>query len=88
MRIRLDDQILAAFEDAFPEIATSDEGLKRINEDDMKSPEGKTKWRAMMSLFEKSGEAYSILVSPRIFIDSLPHDSGRLQFWNADTSRL
>lgn len=54
-RHRFDDEIVEAFEKAFPEIATDEERLKKINEDEMKSPDGKARWRAYMAPFEKMG---------------------------------
>jgi hypothetical protein len=60
-----DDEILSAFENTFPEIALDDERLKKINEDEMKSPEGKEKWRGLMKGFEKNG--WSLPLSVLIF---------------------
>ncbi|GAA6044246.1 hypothetical protein JCM8097_002197 [Rhodosporidiobolus ruineniae] len=49
-----DAQISAAFEKAFPEyLANGGEKLKQLNEDEMKSPEGKKRWREFMMPFEK-----------------------------------
>lgn len=46
---------MEAFETSFPELAKDDERLKIISEDEMKSPDGKSRWRAFMAPFDKTG---------------------------------
>jgi hypothetical protein len=49
---RWDDVILASFYKEFPEYL-DDAKLKKVSEDEMKSPEGKKRWRNFMMPFEK-----------------------------------
>lgn len=46
---------MEAFTLAFPELANDDARLRIINEDEMKSPDGKARWRAFMMPFEGKG---------------------------------
>ncbi|WFD32701.1 D-lactate dehydrogenase (cytochrome) [Malassezia sp. CBS 17886] len=50
---KFDDEITAAFEQTFPELYANDDGIRHIDEDAMKSKEGKEKWRAFIAQFEK-----------------------------------
>jgi hypothetical protein len=48
----LDDEIYDDFLESFPEYASKEwDGV--INEDEMKSPEGKRRWREFMMRYEK-----------------------------------
>jgi hypothetical protein len=53
---RYDDEIVEAFTAAFPEIVGDDERIKKVNEDEMKSADGKARWRACMKSFESHPE--------------------------------
>ncbi|KAI5480826.1 Yst0336-like domain protein [Pseudohyphozyma bogoriensis] len=53
-----DDLLMEAFAAAFPELQ-SDERLSKINEDEMKSPENKKRWRAFMMPFENLVDDYN-----------------------------
>ncbi|GAA6008071.1 hypothetical protein JCM10207_007017 [Rhodosporidiobolus poonsookiae] len=53
-----DDEIMEAFEKAFPDYQ-SDERLRVLSEDEMKSPEGKKRWREFMMPFEKKIDEYN-----------------------------
>jgi hypothetical protein len=49
---RLDDEIYKDFINSFPEYASFDwDGV--VNEDEMKSPKGKERWREFMMRYEK-----------------------------------
>ncbi|KAH8920157.1 DUF757-domain-containing protein [Atractiella rhizophila] len=51
---RHDDEIYSALKEKFPEIAENRDGkLQTVDEEDMKSKEGKEKWRDFMKPFEK-----------------------------------
>ncbi|WFD28486.1 D-lactate dehydrogenase (cytochrome) [Malassezia nana] len=50
---KLDDEIMADFEETFPELAKNDEAIRKIDEDEMKSPSGKEKWRNFINKYEK-----------------------------------
>ncbi|POW17152.1 hypothetical protein PSHT_06457 [Puccinia striiformis] len=53
---KLDEEILSEFKLAFPEMAENKDGkLQKINESDLKSPEGKEAWRKYIKLFETTG---------------------------------
>ncbi|KAF2751991.1 DUF757-domain-containing protein [Sporormia fimetaria CBS 119925] len=52
---KLDDEIYKHFKEAFPEFDAS----KPINEDDMKSKEGKEKWRNFINQYEKKVDDYN-----------------------------
>ena len=54
-RRRMDDEIVEAFTAAFPELANDDEALKVVKEADMKSVEGKKRWREFMTPFDGKG---------------------------------
>lgn len=49
-----DDQIYKAFRDTFPDLK-----VDKINEDELKSPEGKQKWRPFCEQFKDVVEDYS-----------------------------
>lgn len=56
---KLDDEILTSLAEKFPESFSQDNiktGVKKINEDEMKSEEGKKKWRAWMESWEGKSE--------------------------------
>ncbi|KAM0793632.1 hypothetical protein ACM66B_001064 [Microbotryomycetes sp. NB124-2] len=53
-----DDEILEAFEKAFPELQ-SDEKLSKLSEEEMKSKEGKERWRKFMMPFEHRIDDYN-----------------------------
>lgn len=44
---QFDDQIYTAFRQEFPNM-----NIQHLNEDDMKSPEGKSKWRSLIEKFK------------------------------------
>ncbi|KAJ8098841.1 putative polysaccharide biosynthesis protein [Lipomyces tetrasporus] len=50
---RLDDEIYEHFIKDFPEYDSAD-AVAEINEDDMKSPKGKDRWRKFMNTYEKT----------------------------------
>ena len=52
---RLDQEIYTDFEETFPEVASNDEAVRKIDEDAMKSPAGKEKWRNFIMKYEKKG---------------------------------
>jgi len=52
--IRLDNDIYSDFEQTFPELASSDDAIRKIDEDAMKSPAGKEKWRNFIMKYEKT----------------------------------
>lgn len=53
---RIDDEILETFQKDFPEMDVS----ATINEDDMKSKEGKERWRNFVNLFDKRIEDFNV----------------------------
>ncbi|POY72068.1 hypothetical protein BMF94_4938 [Rhodotorula taiwanensis] len=53
-----DDEIMEAFEKHFPDYQ-SDEKLRVLNEDEMKSAAGKKRWREFMLPFEKKIDEYN-----------------------------
>ncbi|KAK4055072.1 hypothetical protein OIV83_000352 [Microbotryomycetes sp. JL201] len=53
-----DDEILEAFEKAFPELQSNDR-LKKLDEEEMKSKDGKRRWREFMMPFEKRIDDYN-----------------------------
>lgn len=53
-----DDEIVEEFFEAFPEYKDPAK-LKVINEDDLKSPEGKSRWRDYLKKFEDKIEDYN-----------------------------
>lgn len=65
---------MASFQAHFPEIFADDERIKKINEDEMKSPEGKTKWRALLKEFETMGQSQlSLVYENGLRISQTPH---------------
>lgn len=46
---------MADFEENFPEVASHDDKVRRIDEDEMKSTVGKQKWRDFINKYEKKG---------------------------------
>jgi hypothetical protein len=50
---RLDDEIYDHFIKDFPEYDSAG-AVAEINEDDMKSPKGKERWRKFMNTYEKT----------------------------------
>ncbi|KAI7954171.1 hypothetical protein MJO28_006718 [Puccinia striiformis f. sp. tritici] len=57
---KLDEEILSEFKLAFPEMAENKDGkLQKINESDLKSPEGKEAWRKYIKLFETTVSDYN-----------------------------
>ena len=55
---RWDDEIMEAFEKAFPEMQTDDK-LRKLDENEMKSKQGKERWRNFMTPFEKRIDDYN-----------------------------
>ncbi|KAK4705955.1 hypothetical protein P7C70_g235, partial [Phenoliferia sp. Uapishka_3] len=56
---KFDDEIIEAFTAAFPELANNDEALKNLNEEEMKSPEGKKRWREFLMPFDGKVDDYN-----------------------------
>ncbi|KAL8281187.1 hypothetical protein RQP46_006545 [Phenoliferia psychrophenolica] len=54
-----DDEIVEAFTAAFPELVSDDEKLKVVKEADMKSVEGKKRWREFMMPFDGKVNDYN-----------------------------
>ncbi|GAA5964612.1 hypothetical protein JCM21900_002659 [Sporobolomyces salmonicolor] len=54
-----DDEIMEAFSKHFPDLVNNDEKLKHLEEDELKSPEGKKRWRDFMMPFEKKIDEYN-----------------------------
>ncbi|GAA5989401.1 hypothetical protein JCM11641_004814, partial [Rhodosporidiobolus odoratus] len=55
-----DSELYSCFSTAFPEyLANGGEKLKLLDEDEMKSPEGKKRWREFMMPFEKKIDEYN-----------------------------
>ncbi|GAA5960799.1 hypothetical protein JCM10213_005777, partial [Rhodosporidiobolus nylandii] len=55
-----DSEIYTSFSQHFPEyVANGGAKLKVLNEDEMKSPEGKKRWREFMVPFEKKIDEYN-----------------------------
>ncbi|SHO79863.1 Similar to S.cerevisiae protein YPL225W (Protein of unknown function) [Malassezia sympodialis ATCC 42132] len=50
---KLDDEIMADFDETFPELSQNDEAIRKIDEDAMKSAAGKEKWRNFINKYEK-----------------------------------
>lgn len=79
---RYDDDIIESFEKAFPELQ-SDERLKKISEDEMKSPDGKLRWRTFMTPFETIGmlsPPFSFLVKYSYLMVVLRHSVADYNF--------
>lgn len=54
---KLDDEIMAHVAETFPELAAPDaEGVAKIDEEQMKSEEGKKKWRDFIEKYQGKGE--------------------------------
>lgn len=53
---KLDDEIMADFEDKFPDLAKDEAKIRTIDEDAMKSPQGKEQWRNFINRYEGKGE--------------------------------
>ena len=53
---KLDDEIMADFEDKFPDLAKDEAKIRKIDEDAMKSPQGKEQWRNFINKYEGKGE--------------------------------
>merc|ERR1712137_835003 len=57
---KVDDEILAEFKEAFPDLYANKDGkLLKIDEQSLKSPEGKEAWRKYVAKFEKSVADYN-----------------------------
>ena len=52
---KIDDDIHTHFKETFPDLDVS----QKLNEDDMKSKDGKEKWRNFMMVYEQSVEDYN-----------------------------
>ena len=61
---RLDDEIMADFDETFPELSQNDEAIRKIDEDAMKSAAGKEKWRNFINKYEKKGRCRRLTQSP------------------------
>lgn len=53
----IDDEIVESFKETFPEL--QGDNIIKLNENDMKSPKGKEKWRNWIMKFEKKVEFYN-----------------------------
>ncbi|KIM22885.1 hypothetical protein M408DRAFT_332654, partial [Serendipita vermifera MAFF 305830] len=56
---RLDDEIHEHFGTEFPELMANPEKIKRLDEDWLKDPEGKERWRKFIASYEKKVEDYN-----------------------------
>lgn len=54
---KLDDEIYADFQENFPDVANDESKVKKIDEEAMKSPKGKEKWRLFINKYEGKGES-------------------------------
>lgn len=50
---RIDGELMEDFEATFPELAGSDESIRKIDEDALKSTVGKKKWREFILRYEQ-----------------------------------
>lgn len=53
---KIDDEIHADFQQSFPDLAADEAKIKKIDEDEMKSPAGKDKWRQFINKYEGQSE--------------------------------
>lgn len=91
---KLDDEIYQDMEETFPELRVTEEdkagGVAKIDEERMKSDEGKKKWRDFIGKYENKG-GYDVSAEHRP-TDVLCHlsllVSFRLQLWHAHPNRL
>lgn len=56
---KYDDEIMADFEAILPDVFGDDQAVRVINEDEMKSAHGKTKWREFIAKYEKKGALHA-----------------------------
>ncbi|GAA5854948.1 hypothetical protein JCM8547_002318 [Rhodosporidiobolus lusitaniae] len=86
-----DDLIMESFEKHFPDWQNDDK-LKVINEDELKTPEGKKRWREFMMPFEKTIDEYNFgtLIRSNCEDDYTQENSMfgyRLQFYAIEIAR-
>jgi hypothetical protein len=59
---KLDDEIYQDMEETFPDLRVTDEdktgGVLKVDEDKMKSANGKKQWRDFIQRYENKGECY------------------------------
>lgn len=68
---RMDDDILADLYTRFPEFKENPEKLRKINEDEMKSQDGKVRWRDFITGYENSLTDYNFGTLVRKDADNL-----------------
>lgn len=81
---KLDDEILTSLAEKFPESFSQDNiktGVKKINEDEMKSEEGKKKWRAWMESWEGKSEYKVVKGSDILALAVQPQVEVQVPFW-------
>ncbi|WFD44992.1 hypothetical protein MPSI1_003668 [Malassezia psittaci] len=59
---KYDDEIMADFEAILPEVFKDDKAISAVNEDEMKSNEGKKKWREFIAKYEKKMTRFQFYV--------------------------
>ncbi|GAA5879407.1 hypothetical protein JCM1840_006037 [Sporobolomyces johnsonii] len=87
-----DDEIMEAFAKHFPDLVDNDAKLRQLNEDELKSPEGKKRWREFMMPFEKKIDEYNFGTLIRANCeDDYSQDNSifgyRLQFYAIEIAR-
>lgn len=65
---KLDDEIYDDFKATFPELESSDDKIKKLDEDAMKSPQGKEKWRNFLNKYEGKGEFWRVQKKAAAFV--------------------
>lgn len=53
---KLDDDIYKDFQETFPELAEDEKSIEKIDEERMKSKEGKERWRNFLNRYEGKSE--------------------------------
>lgn len=88
-----DDEIMESFKTHFPDYQ-SDEKLRILDENEMKSPAGKKRWRDFMMPFDKKIGASTLLYRNSCSPDRCVADASpvflrrRVQLWNVDPNEL
>ncbi|GJN91967.1 hypothetical protein Rhopal_004995-T1 [Rhodotorula paludigena] len=87
-----DDEIMEAFEKHFPDYCASDDKLRVLDEDEMKSAQGKKRWRDFMMPFEKKIDEFNFgtLIRTNCEDDYTQENSMfgyRLQFYAIEIAR-
>jgi len=88
---QFDDEILAGFEQHFPELANNDK-LKKLSEDELKNPKAKERWREFMHHFEKKVQDFNFGTLIRSdctedYTESNSFFALRLQFYAIEIAR-